>query len=544
MTTVTAPAATAGVQRPARLSSRSRSLIITAVAYVLVLIGWEALARTVFEGQYLIGSPTGIVAALGDNTGLYWRALRVTLGQAAWGFLWGNLAAVALAAFVAVAPPVERVVLRLGLVVYCLPLVAIGPLLRVVFGTGTGPQITLAAFAVFYTTLIPLLVGLRAVPANWLEMVSTYGRGRFTKLLVVRARASVPYLAGGLQIAVPAAFLGSLVGEFTGAERGMGILTIQALRSLNTEGLWALATISAVVSVTGYWFAGWLGRKLTVEQPPVLLTPPPVVTGRRSLPVRAALTVFEVAVTLAIVLGSWVGLIRLFDLNPFFAKTPADVWTWLFTAPTAEANRQVIIDALSGTAWVAIPGYVAGLLLGAVLAALFELKPAVRRTVTPLTVALRCVPIVAIAPLLVRSLGRGAIGTIITVALMSFFTTLIACSQGLRQTPGQVMDFFRVYRTSPTRTLALAQVPAMMPAFFAAARLAVPASILAATVAEWLATGTGMGNLMAVAATNNEYALLWSATVVLTTIAAIAYAAIAAVERVVMRRVAPEQVSW
>ena len=70
--------------------------------------------------------------------------------------MWGNLAAVALAALVAVIPVTERVVLRVALVVFCLPLVAMGPLLRVVYGTGDGPQVTLAALAVFYTTLVPL----------------------------------------------------------------------------------------------------------------------------------------------------------------------------------------------------------------------------------------------------------------------------------------------------------------------------------------------------------------------------------------------------
>jgi ABC-type nitrate/sulfonate/bicarbonate transport system permease component len=154
------------------------------------------------------------------------------------------------------------------------------------------------------------------------------------------------------------------------------------------------------------------------------------------------------------------------------------------------------------------------------------------------------VPIVAIAPLLVRALGRGAFGTVVTVALMTFFPTLVACAQGLRQAPGQVMDFFATYDVGPARTLWSAQVPAMMPAFFAAARIAVPASILAATVAEWLATGTGMGNLMALSAGNNVYGTLWSAVVVLTSLAALAYGFVAFIERLVLARVAPEQSTW
>ncbi|MDY7099877.1 MAG: ABC transporter permease subunit [Actinomycetota bacterium] len=526
-----------------RLRVPWRAAGIGLAAWVSVLALWELAARTTFDGTHLIGTPSGMVEAAIDNAALYGRALRITLAEAAWGFLWGNLVAIALATLVAVAPNTERLVLRVSLVFYCLPLVAVGPVLRVIFGFGAGPQITLSALGVFYTTLIPLLVGLRAIPAGWSELVSSYGRGRVTALLVVRARASVPYLAAGLQVAVPAAFLGALVGEFTGAERGVGILIIHALRSLDTDGLWALAAISAITSVVGYVLAGAVGRRLTVGQPPVLMAAPP--SGRRvTTRWRMVRGAAEIVATVVFVLAVWEGFIRLFDLNNFFAKGPADVWAWLVTDPDAAANRTEILDALIETAVVAVPGYVAGLTLGAALAALFDLSAPVRRTVTPFTVALRCVPIVAIAPLLVRALGRGAFGTAVTVALMTFFPTLVACAQGLRQAPGQVMDFFDVYDVGPVRTLWSAQVPAMVPAFFAAARIAVPASILAATVAEWLATGTGMGNLMALAAGNNVYGTLWSAVVVLTTLAAAAYGLVATVERLVLARVAPEQSNW
>ena len=72
--------------------------------------------------------------------------------------------------------------------------------------------------------------------------------------------------------------------------------------------------------------------------------------------------------------------------------------------------------------------------------------------------------------------------------------------QGLRQTPAQVLDMFDSYEAGRWSRLRHAQIPAMMPAFFAAARMAVPAAILAATTAEWLATGTGMGGLIALTA--------------------------------------------
>ena len=190
------------------------------------------------------------------------------------GYLIGNAVALLLALLVAVLPATERVVLRLALVIYCLPLVAVGPLLRLIFGLNDGPQIALSALAVYYLTLVPLLVGLRAVPSAWTDLVESYGRGRWTTLVVVRVRACVPYLVAGLQVSVPAAFLGALVGEFTGAERGLGVLSILALRSLNTNGLWALAVISAAVSVIFYALVGWLGRRFAPDSRTVLMALP------------------------------------------------------------------------------------------------------------------------------------------------------------------------------------------------------------------------------------------------------------------------------
>jgi sulfonate transport system permease protein len=534
---VTAIAATAAPAVPAW-----RPWVRTGLTWVGVLVVWQVLATTWLDGRHLVAAPTGMVEAALDDVGLYRRALGVTLTEAAWGFLWGNLVAVGLAAVVAVVPATERFVLRVGLVVFCLPLVALGPLLRVTFGVGQGPQITLSALAVFFTTLVPLLVGLRAVPSTWCDVVASYGRGRLAALVVVRARASVPYLAAALQVAVPAAFLGALVGEFTGAERGMGILVIQALRSLDTDGLWALAGISALVSVAGYALAGAAGRWLTVCQPPVLLAAPPAVAGRGTRLRRRLTSAAEAALTVAFVLLAWQWLVR--GLDPFFAKGPGDVWAWLVSGPQAAAHRTEIFSALGETTRTVVPGYLAGLALGAVLAGVFDLSPAVRRTATPLTVALRCVPIVAIAPLLVLALGRGPVGTTATAALMTFFPTLVACAAGLQQAPGQVLDFYAVYDTGRVRTLLSAQAPAMLPALFAAARMAVPAAVLAATVAEWLATGTGMGNLMALSAGTNVYGTLWSCVAVLTAVAVLAYGAVALAERAVLSRFAPEQVSW
>lgn len=530
---------------PGRSSTRRRTATVLRVAagWLLVIGMWELIGRTILAGSYLIGVPSGIVTKLIENAGVYSRGLGYTTMEALAGYLLGNLAAVLLAVVVVLLPGLERFVLRIALVVYCLPLVALGPLLRLTYGPGDGPQITLAALAVFYLTLVPLLVGFRAMPRTWLELTATYGRGRWTTLVTVRARAALPYLMAGLQVSVPAAFLGALVGEFTGAERGLGVLSILAMRSLDTDGLWALMFLSTVVSLLGYGLISLLARRLTTEQPTVLLTPPASGT-KMSARRRLLRSIGGSAATVAIVLALWVALFEAFRLNPFFAKRPWDVWEWLVSSPTAAEHRAVLLEALGQTVAVTVPGYFAGLLLGVLLAAAFTLSARVSFALTPVAVALRCVPIIGLAPLLVAALGRGAFGTAAVVAIMTFFPTLVSCLYGLRQLPGQVADVFHTYATPPTRVLLLGRLPAMAPAFFAAARIAAPTAVLAATVAEWLATGSGLGNMMAVDAATSQYTSLWATVVVVTLLSLLAYMIIEWIEARVLAVLAPEQTRW
>ncbi|MEM7614360.1 MAG: ABC transporter permease subunit, partial [Pseudomonadota bacterium] len=504
MTTLTAAAPSRRVLRGA---------ILGPLAAVLL---WELAARSLTDA-FVLAAPSAIVMFLLENWALMGRALGVTLSNAAAGFVIGNLAAIALATLAIVWPRSDALVRGFALLVFCLPLVATGPILRVVFGPGPWPQIVLAALAVYYTTLIPLLVGLRALPSGWLDLVHSYGRGRVAALVHIRAMAALPYLIAGLQIAAPAAFLGAMVGEFTGAERGMGVLTIRSMRGMNIEMTWALAAVATAVAMIGYLAIGWLAQRFLKEEPPVILAAPPLSSAggrRRAMLINTALIV---ASTLFV---WWAGL-KLLNLNPFFAKGPWDVIDALFLASDATTTRATLSGALGETAVFLLPGYLAGLAMGAILAMLIVMVPAIAGTAMPLAIALRSVPIITTAPLVVLLLGRGALGTITLVAIMVFFPTFVACLHGLRQAPGRIIDVLDSYAATPLQQLIRVRIPAMLPAFFAAARMNVPASVLAVTVVEWLATGQGIGSVMALSASLSDYDMLWSAVAIVAVLSAL-----------------------
>lgn len=505
---------------------------------VLLLLGWEVVAR-MLSGAFVLAAPSEVLTAIVENRTLLARALAVTLANGAAGFALGNLAAIALAGIALAFPRSQSIITGLALTVFCLPLVATGPILRVLFGPGPWPQIVLAALAVYYTTLVLLLVGLRATPSSWIDLMRSYGRGSFSTLVHVRAMASLPYLFAGLQIAAPAAFLGAMVGEFTGAERGMGVLTIRAMRDLDVGMTWALATVATAVAIAAYVAIGWVARRVLVADPPVILSPPRP-PGWRGGGWHAPINVAVVAVAAVI---AWWAALALSGLNSFFAKGPDEVFHVLFLADGAGRTRAMLASALWETAAFLLPGYIAGMLAGAGLAIVVVLFPLLAGAAMPAAIALRSVPIVTTAPLVVLILGRGAVGTIALVALMVFFPTFVACLHGLRQAPGQVLDVMDSYAAGPFQRLLRARLPAMLPAFFAAARMAVPASVLAVTVVEWLATGNGVGSLMALSASLSDYNMLWSAVVLVAALSALGYGGVGLVEARVLRIYAPEQLA-
>ncbi|AWB89707.1 ABC transporter permease [Salinibacterium hongtaonis] len=249
---------------------------LSAALAAAVIIGlWWVGAVTVFADAGVgdrgaIPTPLGVVQKIiEDGIGFYLTHVAVTLGEAAQGFLWGTVLALAVSALVLVWPRLEGVVTQVAVVTYCLPLVAIGPLIYVVIGApkageASGTAIVLAALSVFFTTVVNTLLGLKSADRSSLDIVAVYGGSRFTQLRKVRSVASLPGILSGLQIAVPSAFLGAVLGEwFGGVQRGVGPALIIAAQSTNIERTWALVLISGAVAALGYMVFGLVARFVT-----------------------------------------------------------------------------------------------------------------------------------------------------------------------------------------------------------------------------------------------------------------------------------------
>jgi ABC-type nitrate/sulfonate/bicarbonate transport system permease component len=236
-----------------------------AVGLAGVLAAW-ILAADVWGVDKGIPTPWSVISHLVEDWSYYPPHISATLDRAAKGYVIGNTLAIVLGLSFVLVPVLEKALMQLAVATYCLPIIAIGPILQVVLD-GDSPKIALATLSVIFTTLIGVLVGLRSADRTSLDLVRAYGGGPLVQLRTVRLRAALPSTFTALQIAAPAAVLGAIIGEFLGGERGLGIFMINSQQALDVPRTWGVALVSTALAGLGFAAVSVVGRLLTPWAP-------------------------------------------------------------------------------------------------------------------------------------------------------------------------------------------------------------------------------------------------------------------------------------
>jgi ABC-type nitrate/sulfonate/bicarbonate transport system permease component len=251
---------------------------------------------------------------------------------------------------------------------------------------------------------------------------------------------------------------------------------------------------------------------------------------------RLAATLLSIGLSIAFVGVAWLAFLKYFSVNPMVAKSPADVWDYLFSVPSAAANRSLVLSGLWRTLLDAGLGLVAGLLAAVGVAMLFVLSRTAERSFMPVAMVVRSVPLVAMTPVLTLVFGRGLLATTVISGLIVFFPALVNLVLGLRSAAPEAADLIRAYGGTTWTTMRKVMIPTALPAFFASARISAPGSLIGALLAEWLATGKGLGYQMLQDFSTFKYDDLWTSVVVVAMASLIVYTLIGVLEAFVLMR--------
>ncbi len=221
---------------PARRASSVRvsGPLAATLAFAAFVLLWKLLVVVAGYPPFILPPPEAVggrfVEAWVDGT-MAPHALR-TLTEVLAGFGVGAWAAVIVGYLLARLPLVERLLSPYLVAAQATPILAIAPLLALWFGPGIGAKVVICALIVFFPVAIATMVGIRAVDARLLELARSLRATRRQVVTTLEIPAALPSIFGGLRVGVTLAVVGAIVGEWAGADRGLGLLVNIARGSL------------------------------------------------------------------------------------------------------------------------------------------------------------------------------------------------------------------------------------------------------------------------------------------------------------------------
>lgn len=181
----------------------------------------------------------------------------VTAGEIIGGFILAVIVGILLAAAIVFVRFIERAIYPWLVVVQVVPKVALGPLLLIWLGFGFFPKVLISFLLAFFPIMIDTMVGMKSVERDAVFLLKSMGAGDWTIFWRLRLPHALPHIFGSLKVAITLATVGAIVGEFIGADKGLGYVLIFANGSMDTTLMFTALTWISVLSLVFYALVAW-----------------------------------------------------------------------------------------------------------------------------------------------------------------------------------------------------------------------------------------------------------------------------------------------
>jgi NitT/TauT family transport system permease protein len=239
-------------------------MLLLPLSLATALIIWQAAIWLNDYPAFILPPPGRVwerlLSVLAD--GLLLRHTLVTLGEALGGLAVGLGTAAVLGYLLAQSRTIERLLAPYIVASQSVPIVAIAPLLVIWFGSGIASKVLICALIVFFPVLINVVVGVRAVEPDLRDMMRTLRANRWQTFTQLELPSAMPMLLGGLKIGATLSVIGAVVGEFVGANSGLGFLITAARGQFDTALVFVAVLALVVIAMAMYGAVALLEKYL------------------------------------------------------------------------------------------------------------------------------------------------------------------------------------------------------------------------------------------------------------------------------------------
>jgi len=219
--------------------------------FVFLVLGWEILAR-IINAAYILPAPTEIVMKIWElRKVLLMVHLPATLNVTMIGLLISIILGVILAIAMDWSKTLERALYPLVIATQTIPITALAPLFVLWFGYGIWSKIVVTILITFFPIVINVYDGFKSTKREMEELLITYGASRKQIFLKLKLPSSLPYFFSAIKMAIPLSLIGAAIGEWLGAQSGLGYFSKRMMTQLDGAGVFApIVLLSLIAMVT------------------------------------------------------------------------------------------------------------------------------------------------------------------------------------------------------------------------------------------------------------------------------------------------------
>ncbi len=214
---------------------------------------WEIGTRALRVPLYLLPPPTEIFRVFYLELPRLLMHGWVTTYEMMLGFIMAVGIAVPLAIGITSYRRFDSLVTPTLLFFQVVPKIAIAPLFLVWFGIGTTPKVMVAFLISFFPIVIDTAVGLRSIAPEMIDLARSMGASRMQIFREFRLPTSLPYLFSGLKVAATLSVAGAVVGEFVGADKGLGYLLLVTNSNMQTALMFATIVALTIIGLVFFY---------------------------------------------------------------------------------------------------------------------------------------------------------------------------------------------------------------------------------------------------------------------------------------------------
>ncbi len=229
---------------------------------LLLLVVWQVAVVALHVPEWLLPPPTTIAGGLIANSGVLLSATLQTVSEAVAGFIGGNLLAVAGAFLLVRWSSLRTSVLPLAVGLRSVPLVAIAPVLTLLFGFGSLTMVVMASLLTFFPALVNGMVGLEAVSADQIRLFRSLAASDWLVFRRLRIPVALPYLFAAFKVTAPASVLGAMVAEWAASNGGLGYVILDAADAYRLGLMWAAVAVATLVALLAFVLASVAERRV------------------------------------------------------------------------------------------------------------------------------------------------------------------------------------------------------------------------------------------------------------------------------------------